>query len=238
MSDKGHPAQPQTIELPFLKNTNVLFVPTIKTLSNFARHHMHSAVNAARRAHEIEITHSKEGHGSWYEEMLHLVPVAIIMADAALEAQVNEAMQDILDGKGTAQPDDAQKRCLREQLQKNGNAIGRCRQLLPVLGIEPSGDRSEWDEAKLLRDLRNGFIHFRPAWDHEGVHDSDWVKQLKLRVPIYAPYAERFQFPYGFITYGTAKWAITTALNFAAHVTPLLGVPSRFAKQDYSLPEN
>ncbi|MCA3312148.1 MAG: hypothetical protein ING24_09645 [Roseomonas sp.] len=237
MSDKGHSAQPPTIELPFLRNTNVLFAPTIKTLSDFARHHMHSAVNAARRAHEIEITHSKEGHGPWYEEMLHTVPVAIIMAAAALEAQVNEAVQDILDGRGTAQPDDAQKECLREQLQKRGGkAIDRCGQVLRALGIEPGRDRSEWDEADLLRELRNGFIHFRPAWDHEGVHDSKWVKQLKLRVPVYPPYAERFQFPYGFITYGTAKWAITTALNFTAHVTSLLGVPNRFARQDCELP--
>jgi hypothetical protein len=67
--------------------------------SNFALHHMHSAVKAAMRAREIEITHSEEGHGPWYDEMLHTVPVAIIMAAAALEAQINEAVQDILDRK-------------------------------------------------------------------------------------------------------------------------------------------
>jgi hypothetical protein len=198
---------------------------------------MHSAIKAARQAHEIEIAHCEEGHGPWYDEMLHSVPVAIIMAAAALEAQVNEAVQDILDRRVAQQPDEAQKVLLKELRDSAaGNTIEKCRQVFLFLGTVPDTGRREWEETKLLLTLRNRFIHFRPAWDHEGVHDSKWVTQLKLRVPVYPPYAERFQFPYGFITYGTAKWAITTALNFAAHVTPLLGVPNRFAGQDYELP--
>jgi hypothetical protein len=46
----------------------------------------------------------------------------------------------------------------------------------------------------------------------------------------------RFQFPYGFIVYGTAKWAVGTALAFAGHIAPFLGVVNRFAGQDYTLP--
>lgn len=239
MSDNGDPANPQTIHPPFLADTNTLFIPTIKTRSHFALHHMYSAVKAARRAHEIEITHSEERHGPWHDEMLHTVPVAIIMAAAALEAQINDAVQDILDRKGADQPDAALRLLLKELKDGTaGDTLAKCRQVLLLLGAVPDTGRRVWEETKLLLTLRNRFIHFKPAWDHEAVHDSDWVKQLKLRVPIYAPYAERFQFPYGFITYGTAKWAITTALNFAAHVTPFLGVPNHFAGHDYALPEN
>ena len=239
MSDNGDPARPQTITLPSIASTNTLFTHTIKTRSHFALHHMHSAVKAARRAHEIEITHSEERHGPWHDEMLHTVPVAIIMAAAALEAQINEAVQDILDRKGADQPGAALRLLLKELKDGTaGDTLAKCRQVLLLLGAVPDTGRREWEETKLLLTLRNRFIHFKPAWDHDEVHDSKWVKELKRLVPIYAPYAKRFQFPYGFITYGTAKWAITTALNFAAHITPLLGVPNRFAKQDYSLSEN
>ncbi|MCA3414535.1 MAG: hypothetical protein INF84_08030 [Roseomonas sp.] len=121
MSDNGDPAKPQTIHPSFLTDTNTLFIPTIKTRSNFALHHMHSAVKAARRAHEIEITNSDERHGPWHEEMLHTVPVAIIMAAAALEAQINDAVQDILDRKEADQPDAALRLLLKELKDRAGS---------------------------------------------------------------------------------------------------------------------
>lgn len=237
MSDSGRAAPTQLIALPIITEAPVFGALTVRVRSNFALHHMQAAVKAARRAHEVEVAHSGARHGPWFDEMLHEVPVAIIMASAALEAQVNEAVQDTLDGNPAVQPGEAQKLLLKELKDSaTSNTIEKCRNVLLLLGVVPDTGRFEWEETRLLLTLRNRFIHFRPAWDHEEVHDSKWVRELKRRVPIYAPYAEKFQFPYGFITYGAAKWAVMTALNFAAHVTPLLGVPDRFAGRDYELP--
>ncbi len=159
------------------------------------------------------------------------------MAAAAVEAQANEAIQDILDGMGTAQATDAQKVLLRELKDSSAsNTLDKCRHVALVFGQVPDRGRTEWEEANLLFVFRNRLIHFKPAWDHEEVHDSKWVRALKQRIPVYAPYATAFQFPYGFITYGAAKWAVTTALAFAGHIAPILGVPNRFDGQSYALP--
>lgn len=198
---------------------------------------MNAAFKAARRAHEIDVANSGRAHGPWFEDMLHEVPVAIIMASAALEAQINEAVQDIIDAHHAVQASESQKILLKELKESTAsNTLDKCRNLALLLGKIPDRGCREWEEASLLLTLRNRFIHFKPAWDHDNVHDSSWIRALKQRIPVYAPYAKNFQFPYGFVTYGAAKWAVTTALDFASHAAPLLGVPNRFIDQNYALP--
>ena len=55
-------------------------------------------------------------------------------------------------------------------------------------------------------------MHFKPAWDYEDIHDGNLVKGQKTRIPIYRAYKDRFQFPYGFLTYGCAKWSVQSFL--------------------------
>jgi len=45
-------------------------------------------------------------------------------------------------------------------------------------------------------------------------------------------------FPYGFMTYGCAKWAVETVLTFSIKFTKLLGVTDTFALpgRDFRLP--
>ena len=237
MSDDNHEAPSQLIQLAGQASLTVMGSATVSVRSNFALHHMYAAVKAARRAHEVEVANCGRAHGPWFDDMLHVVPVAIIMGSAALEAQVNEAVQDILDGYQAAQASNSQKVLLKELKDSTAsNTLDKCRNVALLLGKIPDRGRREWEEASLLLTLRNRFIHFKPAWDHEEVHDSKWVRALKQRIPVYAPYAEAFQFPYGFITYGAAKWAVTTALDFARHAAALLGVLNRFEGQNYALP--
>lgn len=237
MSDNTHESPSRTIGALAGTIGVATMSATLSVRSNFAIHHMHAAVKAARRAHEVEVANAGAEHGPWFDEMLHAVPVTIIMASAALEALVNEAVQDILDAHQTAPASEPQKVLLKELKDSTAsNTLEKCSHVALLLGKLPDRGRTEWEEAKLLLTLRNRFIHFKPAWDHEEVHDSKLVRALKQRIPVYAPYAVVFQFPYGFITYGAAKWAVKTALDLAAHVTPLLGVTNRFAGQSYDLP--
>jgi hypothetical protein len=169
--------------------------------------------------------------------MLHVVPVAIIMGSAALEAQVNEAVQDILDRGQAAQASESQKVILKGlKDSKAGNMLENCFRVALLLGNKPNRGCREWQEARYLLALRHRFIHFKPSWDHEAVLDMDLAEALKRRIPVYAPYAGVLQIPYSFITYGAAKWGVTTALNFARYAAPFLGVPNRFDGQDYALP--
>jgi hypothetical protein len=126
------------------------------------------------------------------------------MAAAALEANVNEIIGDILDNSISLTEN-------RTSLVKNiksdrsGSILPKYRKLALVLDKAPNTGGAAWSNADMLAQFRNRFIHFTPAWDHEKeIHDGDFVKQLKKRVPIAKAYESSFMFPYGFMTYGCA----------------------------------
>jgi hypothetical protein len=145
--------------------------------------------------------------GSWFDDMMRLVPVSIVMSGAALEANANELIQGILDGF-TSLPVTRGCKLLLKDIKKDrsGSAMDKYRQVTLLLNRVPATGNAGWQDAKLLVNFRNIFLHFKPAWDHEAaIHDSDLVKALKKKVPIYRAYESEFRFPHGFLTYGCAK---------------------------------
>jgi len=72
---------------------------TLSLRSNFATNHLRAAVRAARGAYDAEQANDTAGHGQWFDDMLMLVPVAVVMAASALESNANEILKDVLDGK-------------------------------------------------------------------------------------------------------------------------------------------
>src|ERR1700730_10266903 len=71
---------------------------TLSLRSNFAINHLRAASEAARDAYKVEQANAKAEFGPWFDEMMRLVPVSVVMAAAALEANANELIQDIVDG--------------------------------------------------------------------------------------------------------------------------------------------
>lgn len=216
--------------------------PALHLRSNFAIHHLRSAAEAARDAHAVEQENPGAPHGSWFDEMIRLVPVSIVMAGAALEACANEIVQDILDSNklGNQPIRNCQQKLLRDVKEdRAGNSTDKYRKLALIFDKEPVTGNAIWNDAGNLVAFRNYFMHFKPAWDHEtAIHDSKLVNSLKPRISISPGYKESFMFPYGFMTYGCAKWSIETVLAFSAQYSQLIGVNNRFSTPhlDYSLP--
>lgn len=214
------------------------FAAKISVRSNFAVSHLLAAHRVACEAHGIEQANVSADHGPWFDEMMRLVPVSVVMAGAALEASANELIQDIIDGS-ILSASKSRKLLLQDLKEdRSGNATERYRKLALLFDNEPDMEKIYWNDAKLLVKFRNSFMHFKPAWDYEDVHDGALVRSLKARVPIYRAYKESFQFPYGFLTYGCAKWSVQTVLAFSANFCALVGVKDRFsaAHLNFALP--
>lgn len=212
----------------------------LRTRGNFAVHHLRAAKRAAHGAYEVERDNATAEHGPWFGEMLTSVPVSVVMAGAALEANANEIVQDILDGS-TGLPVTEGRKLLLEGLKedRSGNSLDRYRQLALLFDKVPAEGEAAWQNARLLVRFRNKLMRFKPAWDDEkGVHDDKFVKDLKSRVPVYRAYDSGFLFPYGFMTYECARWSVQTVLAFSAHFSALLGVQDRFGAShlDFALP--
>jgi hypothetical protein len=83
-------------------------------------------------------------------------------------------------------------------------------------------------------------MHFRPSWDSDDIHSGKLVADLKKKIPVVAAYKSKgnFLFPYGFMSYRCAKWAVQTVLTFSAEFANLLGVNDKFVGHglDFNLP--
>jgi hypothetical protein len=212
-----------------------------RSRTNFAIQHLQAAKRAALSAYEVEQVRATAEFGSWFDEMLIWVPVSVVMAAAALEAHANELIQNILD--------DASTKCSgllltdRKKLKnikacKSGNTTDKYNQLAKLFNKKPEVGRSPWQNAYYLVIFRNHFMHFKPSWDDDNIHNDDLVKWLRPKIPIIAAYKDKFLFPYGYMTYGCAKWAVETVLKFSTDFTKLLGVKDTFALsgRDFRLP--
>lgn len=205
--------------------------PTLRLKTGFAANHLLVAVELARAAHEIEKANADAPFGPWFDGMMRCVPVSIVMSGAALEAAANELLQDILDDAARVSLPNSRMKLLAELLEdRSGNAIGKFRKLALLMDYDPDTGTEPWHNGSLLVKFRNEFMHFRPAWDDDDIHTGGFVQELSKKVPVVEAYKGKFQFPYGFMTYGCAKWAVEVVLKFSAHFAPSIGRTNKFAQ--------
>jgi hypothetical protein len=162
------------------------------------------------------------------------------MAAAALEANANEIIQDIVDGISPLPLTEGSRLLLKDlKDDRSGNSRDKYRRLALICDKLPNMGSVAWHDADLLIRLRNSLMHFKPAWDYEDdVHESKLIKSLREKVPTYRAYTDCFIFPYGLLTYGCARWSVESVLIFAGMFSAMVGVQNKFvaAHLDFSLP--
>ena len=160
--------------------------PPQSALDRISQFTLRGAVRAARNAYDTDQANGITAIGPWFDDMLMLAPVSVVMAGAALEANANEIIRDILDGIARVSLTKCQRVLLGDLLDdRSGNAIGKYGRLSLLLDKEPKTGGHSWENANLLVKFRNSFLHFKPAWDYETAkHYSSLVKDLKNRLSV------------------------------------------------------
>lgn len=119
--------------------------------STYAVPHLIVARNAALRAHEVEQANADASFGAWFDEMMQLVPVSVVMAAAALEANANELLQDVLEDKVRPGLSQGRKQLVKELRDaRNRNAVDKFKQLAFLLDEYPNIGTKAWKNARLL----------------------------------------------------------------------------------------
>jgi DNA-binding transcriptional regulator YdaS (Cro superfamily) len=202
---------------------------TARLKTGFAVNHLQAAVKAARDAHRIQSEHVGAAFGSWFDGILQTVPVAIMMAAAALEANASESIEDILDGTANIPVTDSQKGLLSDVRRDKAESFAeKYRRLALILGKAPDPSKVIWEDVGLLTSFRNQITHFDLAWDDDQIRDGKFSHRIRTKVPVADAYEGRFAFPYGLMTYESAKWAIETAKGFSTEFSNLTGIIDRF----------
>jgi hypothetical protein len=193
---------------------------------NIALYHLRAAARAARESREIEKENSTAKFGDWFEELLALVPISIVMAGASQEANVNEIIQDILDVQASGYPSKTRMMLLNDLKHSTaGNSMGRYRGLALLLDRVPDKGTVAWSDAALLVRFRNSLMHFKPEWDDDTAPPSaSLAKQLGVRLSPSRFFPKPSEYPYAFMTYECAAWAVETVLAFSGVFSELIGV--------------
>jgi hypothetical protein len=176
---------------------------------DFARHHLRAAAQAARITYNIEIAGNGKTLGPGFDEIIACVPVAILMAAAALEANSNELIQDIIDAGNKSGAIGKAKHLLLSDLKqaKTGDAVGRYRTIALHQDKVPDEGQAAWGEAALLIKFRNFFMHFKPSWASTDETPERLAKTFKKKFSIAEPFKQDafYMFPHACLTYVMRK---------------------------------
>jgi hypothetical protein len=106
-----------------------------------------------------------------------LLPAISVVAGVALEASANEQLQDVLDHPTQFQMDESHKKLVADLDERAGNALTKFRRLALLISKDPDTGTKAWENARLLIEFRNAFMHFRP-WNDDAIHDVKFVRNL------------------------------------------------------------
>jgi hypothetical protein len=217
---------------------NFAFGAKMGQRTNLAIHHLLGATEAARRAHKIDEDNKRSELGGWFDSLIHDVSVVIILSSAALEAHVNELLTDIIDAD---QPGiTSQRKELLKLLRDDFKNSMEDKYIQLALYYDKSVDKGciAWQDMKLLSQLRNALVHFRPAWDDDKIHRGEMVQTAKKRFAVSRFYDPNAMFPYVCFTYDCARWSVKTAQVFTSYYCSILGMQDRFGEPrwNFTLP--
>ncbi|MGI9425319.1 MAG: hypothetical protein ACR2PA_19155 [Hyphomicrobiaceae bacterium] len=204
--------------------------------------HIKAAAHAAREARKLEQTRNgSENHSLLIKMMIH-VSVSITFAAASIEAAVNEWIKHVSENPNAYQLDPSQTKLTQKLfVDRKGNATSRFELLCLYRGTIPNTETDANKNARQLGQLRNKFMHFRPTWFDNPVDGKKLVNILKEeKIPFYHGYEDCLEIPYGFMTYGWARWAAYAAVNFVMHNSEKQNFNNKFSKHErhWRLPES
>lgn len=206
--------------------------------SSLSKLHIDACAFFAGFCQQIE---TEESHLAWPQPRWRLSASyalsSVIQACSALEASINEFYQKAIDRDKKNLPTLSNEQFLiLDKLwheEKKYSTLKKYQVALTAAGKEPMHEGAEpFQSAKLLIDLRNALIHFKPEWDNEtGPHDkleSKLKKHFNPNQLIEMAEGTMTWFPYRCLGAGCAEWSLATAKEFNDNFCAILGIKTKF----------
>lgn len=206
----------------------------------FSLQHLKSAAYFTRSAATIQSEFEQEPVASEKHTALSATVIAAIFSSVAfLEATINELYADAQDPKGPLTKIDS-GRLTRFEGVWTGK-IDRlpilCKYLLFLKTLDcPALDKGSriWADVRLLIDLRNKLVHYQASWLDAGTADN--IRDGALaRSKLVTPLKKLPRIPgaagrrsVGWLSAGTARWAIEASMRFTEAFFEIIGVPPAY----------
>lgn len=203
---------------------------SVKQRYNFAVQHLLAAARFSRQCFNVETAHTNHAFGPFFDEVLSYVSGTILCSVAALEANINELFADIqdgikvIDGFNTKLLEnswtDIEKLSILEK-------YGKFFELAKSEKLDKGGRAYQF--VKILINVRNALIHYKPEWHAEKKEHYKISQQLKGKFILSAFVDESSPiFPMRCMTHHFAEWAVLSVLEFSDWFATSLNIPNRF----------
>jgi hypothetical protein len=215
--------------------------------TNLSVHHIKSGFLFADKAGEIERNYNGKFNEELFFEHRSYVISAVLSSVAFLEATINEIFADSIDHPTNLQG--LSNIQLIAQMAKHSaieqaKTINKYNLLLALCGKnEIELDRLPGQSIRILIDLRNELIHYKPVWlDSESNEDYSINNEPKISKSLRGKFPDNPLtglgnpfFPDKALSYGCAKWAVTSGLAFTDEFYSRLGINSLYHKSRNTL---
>ena len=214
--------------------------PTLRVWEKLSYDHLLAAAHFARSAHDYERQYVP-GSGTFPIEAHRACVIgAILTSIACLEAAVNELFAETAEiPNALIRAKDPQVAERLARLWRTG--AGRWRVLEKFQVALAAGGKELFDvggppfqDARLLIELRNRLVHFKPEWQPASLEDgtqagelSSLEKRLRGKFVTHPAYKDSGNpfFPDKCLSHGCAEWAVVTATAFCDEFFNRLGIP-------------
>lgn len=192
--------------------------------ANLAAYHIQAAAVFARQAQRIESENAGRAFDKDSNPVFWSVSASVIMAWAALEANINHLVKIFEDEN--AGNIGLLERCsflYWDQVAAKYEGLAKLKE------CELQETNNLFKHFAALGDFRNALADFQPEWhDEEGKHAQLCQTMREILAPV-ARMPPDAVFPFCHLGYGCAKWAVVTATGVSAHYATLIGAKDQLA---------
>ena len=188
--------------------------------TNLSIHHIIAAALFTGDCERLEVGHTWPPPDDVFFRHSAVSASAVISAVCALEANLNELHLDAEDGNaqrlGLLHAHAATVVRLWDTVERQ--SLLRKYEWFLTIARAPALERGDsvYRSAADLIALRDALVHYKPEWSHTPTRNERLEKRLGGKFPL-NPMAASGQFfiPYRCLGSGCARWALTSAFNFA-----------------------
>lgn len=191
----------------------------------FAVQHLLAATRLVRDILSLETANVGHPASSFLDDIVGASCGVVMLAVASLEAYANE----VFDGRLQHFPTYPASLIdlLWEQFERH-NPRDKFQLAAELCGRQLDAGDNPVQSLDCLCALRNGIVHFKPAWFGDAPAHEKLSKQLEYRAVRSAWLPEEPLFPRAWASHGTAMWAVQTVTGFAQHFSSVSGLPDPY----------
>ncbi len=199
-------------ELEANANVKISVSATLRTRVNLALHHLLAACRNASRIRQLELEHQGEPFGAFWEEVLHCSLSVVSLTVASIESYANEVLAD---SAGLPESMNAQATKEIADIIDRKPILDKFRIALSLIsGATLPKDGDVYRRTKLLIDVRNAVVHFRPEWFDSQAEHQKLSAKLAGEVTGSPFLGNEPLFPRAWASSAFADWSLRTTIAY------------------------